>query len=102
MVTRNDEQDTVLPDVIDRVFRFRSAPLVPTLPVATIVELSDLTRAKYPAAAVFPAVPDVIAFAVAVTVPPAATDVGNAVALNVRVASRVPVTAPFKAGCAPE
>ena len=46
MVTRNDEQDTVLPEVIDSVFKFRSAADVPTVPVAATVTLSDFTSAK--------------------------------------------------------
>lgn len=101
MVIRKLEQATVFPEVIDNVFRFRSLPDVPTEPVALTVTLSDFTSAKYPAVPVFPAVPDVIEFAVAVTTPPDAVEAGNAVALNVRVASRVPVTAPFTAGCDP-
>jgi hypothetical protein len=102
MVMRKLLQLTVLPEVMVSVFKFKSAPLVPTVPVAATVVLSDFTSAKYPAVPVFPAVPEVIAFAVAVTVPADATDAGNAVAENVIVASRVPVTAPFSAGCAPE
>ena len=91
----------MFPLVIVRVFKFRSAPEVPTEPVPTTVVVSDLTSAKYPAVPEFPAVPEVIAFAVAVTIPPLAVAAGNAVAENVIVASSVPVTAPFKAGCAP-
>lgn len=101
MVMRKLEQATVFPDVIDNVFKFRSLLLVPHKPVATIVVPFDCNRAKYPAVPVFPAVPDVIEFAVAVTTPPDAVAVGNAVALKVRLASCVPVTAPFTAGCDP-
>ena len=41
-----DEHVTTAPDTIDSVDRFRSAPEVPTEPVATTVELSDFSRAK--------------------------------------------------------
>ena len=101
MVIWNPVQDTLPPFVIAVLFITKSALLVPTVPVATTVVVSDLTSAKYPAVPEFPAVPEVIAFAVAVTIPPLAVAVGNAVAENVIVASSVPVTAPFKAGCAP-
>ena len=42
----NAETATVLPEVIVVVAKFRSAPDVPTLPVATTVVLSLLTSAK--------------------------------------------------------
>ena len=101
MVIRKLEQATVFPEVIVVVFKFKSAPEVPTVPVATIVVPLDCNNAKYPAVPVFPAVADPIAFAVAVVTPPDAVAVGNAVALNVKDASWVPVIAPFTAGCAP-
>lgn len=97
----NEEHVTTAPETIDNVDKFRSAPEVPTDPVATTVELSDFRSAKYPAVPVATAVPDVIAFADAVTVPPEAVAVGNAVALNVNVTSRVPVSAPSNAGWPP-
>jgi hypothetical protein len=90
------EQETGAPDTIDRVLRFRSCPEVPHTPVPTTVP-PDVSNAKYPAVPVFPAVPDVIELAVAV--PP--DEAPNAVALNVSVASSVPVIEPFRAGWDP-
>ena len=95
------EQETVAPLEIARDDRFRSAPDVPTDPVRTTVVPSDFRIAKYPAVPVFPAVAEVIAFAVAVTVPALAVGVPNAVADMGRLASSVPVIAPFRAGCDP-
>ena len=95
------EHATVCPAWIDRVDRFRSAPEVPTDPVATIVAASDFRIAKYPAVPEAAADAGVIGFAVAVTVPVDAVADGNAVAENVSCASSVPVTAPFRAGWLP-
>ena len=95
------EQETVAPDPIDVEDRIRSALDVPTVPVATTVVPSVFSSAKYPAVPVATAVPDVIEFAVAVTVPADADELANAVAERVRVTSSVPLTAPFRAGCAP-
>jgi len=74
-----------------------SVPDVPHVPVPTTVEPPDSTNAKYPAVPVLPAVPDVIALAVAVP----AEDAPKAVEPNVMVASSVPVTAPSSEGCVP-
>ena len=93
-------QETLAPEEMEVEFRFRSAPLVPALPVITVAD-PLVKRAKYPAVPVFPAVPAVIELAVAVTLPPLATAVANAVGLKVRVTSRVPDKEPFNAGCAP-
>ena len=90
---------TVPPETSDSVFRFRSAELVPTLPIATIVVSSAFISAKYPAVPVARAADDVIEFAVAVTsrdpVAPDATPAPNAVADRASFASFVPVSAWF-------
>ena len=102
----NEEQVTDAPEVIEVLDRLRSAALVPTEPIAMFVVASDFWRTKYPAVPVLPAVPPVIALAVAVTTrepaEPDAAGVPNAVAPKVSVASNVPVMAWFaSAGCEP-
>ena len=65
----------MLPLVMLVVAPIRSAADVPTVPVMTTLVPLDCTSAKYPAVPVLPAVPDVIAFAIAVTTPPDAAGV---------------------------
>jgi len=82
------------------VFKFKSAPEVAIVPVASTMEPLD-TNAKYPAVPVLPAVPFVMLFAVIVAVPAEAVADANAVDPNVNVASSVPVKAPFTDGWEP-
>jgi hypothetical protein len=97
----NEEQETLALEEIESELMLRSAPDVPTDPVAMTVVPSDFTSAKYPAVPVLPAVPDVIALAAIEEVPADAEAAAKAVAPNVSVTSKVPVTATLTAGCAP-
>ena len=67
----------------------KDPPVAPTLPSKTAVESSDLKNRPNVAVPVATAVPEVIAFAVAVTMPPEIDDAGKAVAENVSVTSKV-------------
>lgn len=99
MLSVQDEQDTVPPDVMAVSFRFMVAPEVLTEPSITAVVASLLNARKNVAVPVAMAVPLVIALAV--FTPEAAAP--KAVALRVSVASKVfPLSAVSGvAGCVP-
>lgn len=93
-VTVHEVAVTKSPVVILVEFSIMSAPEVPQFPWMITTPAFDLAR-KWPAVPVATAVADVIAFANAVASPfvPPSVEAANAVALRVRVARRVPLSA---------
>jgi hypothetical protein len=100
-------RDTVPVATIDVLVRLISQPLVPAEPSKTVAEELERTR-NHAAVPVFPAAPEVIELAVAVTIldpaEPDATGVPNAVAAKVRVTRRTwaPMAVLASVGWAPE